>query len=174
MSRAKGVSSRARGAGDRRHQWSKPLHFFTGCRTTSNECMEPPKPSLTTIGSGRSVEASSKAGASMTMEAYMVERVSPRQFREFDGVEDWRVLATGAVAYFATGSFAKGVELVDAIGRLADAADHHPDVDLRYAGVRVSLVTHEIGDISDRDVAVAQQISVAADDLGISADPSKL
>ncbi len=110
----------------------------------------------------------------MTMEAYMVERVSPRQFREFDGVEDWRVLATGAVAYFATGSFAKGVELVDAIGRLADAADHHPDVDLRYAGVRVSLVTHEIGDISDRDVAVAQQISVAADDLGISADPSKL
>ncbi len=104
----------------------------------------------------------------------MVERVSSRQFHDVDGVEDWRVLSTGAMANFATGSFTKGVELVDAIGRLADAADHHPDVDLRYARVRVSLVTHEIGDISDRDVELAQQISLAARDLGISADPSKV
>lgn len=104
----------------------------------------------------------------------MVERISPRQFGDFDGVEDWRVLSTGATAYFATGSFAKGVELVDAIGRLADAANHHPDVDLRYAGVRVSLMTHEIADISDRDVALAQQISMAARELGIPADPSKV
>lgn len=104
----------------------------------------------------------------------MVERVSPRHFHDFDGVEDWRVLFTGAMTYFITGSFAKGLELVDAIGRLADAAEHHPDVDLRYAGVRVALVTHEIGDISDRDVALAQQISMAARELGIPADPSKV
>ncbi len=103
----------------------------------------------------------------------MVERVSHRHFHDFDGVEDWRVLINGAVTYFATGSFAKGVELVDAIGRLADAANHHPDVDLRYAGVRVTLMTHEIDDISDRDVELTQQISVAARELGISADPSK-
>lgn len=104
----------------------------------------------------------------------MVERISPRQFSDFDGVEDWRVLPTGATTYFATGSFAKGVELVDAIGLLADAANHHPDVDLRYPGVRVSLMTHEIADISDRDVALAQQISLAARELGIPADPSKV
>lgn len=104
----------------------------------------------------------------------MVERVSPRQFHEFDGVEDWRVLFGGAMTYFVTKSFAKGVELVDAIGRLADVANHHPDVDLRYAGVRVALVTHEIGELSERDVALAQRISEAARDLGISADPSKV
>ena len=104
----------------------------------------------------------------------MVERVSPEQFQASDGVEDWRVLPGGAKAYFATGSFAKGVELVDIIGRLADAANHHPDVDLRYPSVAVGLFTHEVGDISDRDVALAQQISMAARDLGIAADPSKL
>ncbi len=103
----------------------------------------------------------------------MVERVSPRNFHELDGVGDWRILFGGATAYFVTGTFAKGVELVDAIVRLAAAANHHPDVDLRYAGVRVTLLSHEIGEISDRDVALAQQISVVARELGISADPSK-
>jgi 4a-hydroxytetrahydrobiopterin dehydratase len=104
----------------------------------------------------------------------MTERISPRQFHGSDGVEDWRVLFDGAKTYFATGSFAKGIELVDVIGRLADAANHHPDVDLRYAGVTVALFTHEVGDISDRDVALAQQISMAARELGIAADPSKV
>ncbi|WP_199711113.1 VOC family protein [Tessaracoccus antarcticus] len=104
----------------------------------------------------------------------MVERVSHRQFHEVDGVEDWRVVFGGATAYFSTGSFAKGVELVEAIGALADAANHHPDVDLRYGGVRVCTVTHEIDDISERDVALAQQISLAARTLGIPADPSKV
>lgn len=103
----------------------------------------------------------------------MVERISPKQFHKADGVEDWRVLFDGARAYFATGSFAKGVELVEAIGRLADAANHHPDVDLRYPGVTVNLFTHEVDDISDRDVAMARQISAAARELGIMADPSK-
>jgi 4a-hydroxytetrahydrobiopterin dehydratase len=104
----------------------------------------------------------------------MTERISPRQFHGSDGVEDWRVLFDGAKTYFATGSFAKGIELADVIGRLADAANHHPDVDLRYAGVTVALFTHEVGDISDRDVALAQQISMAARELGIAADPSKV
>jgi 4a-hydroxytetrahydrobiopterin dehydratase len=40
----------------------------------------------------------------------------------------------GACAYFKTGSFRVGVALVNAIGELADAANHHPDVDLRYRG----------------------------------------
>jgi 4a-hydroxytetrahydrobiopterin dehydratase len=40
--------------------------------------------------------------------------------------------------------------------------------------VTVGLFTHEVGDISERDAALAAQISAAARELGISADPSKL
>jgi 4a-hydroxytetrahydrobiopterin dehydratase len=104
----------------------------------------------------------------------IVERISPRQFHASDGVEDWRVLFDGAKTFFATGSFAKGVELVDVIGRLADSANHHPDIDLRYQGVTVGLFSHEVSDISDRDAALAKQISTAARKLGIAADPSKV
>ena len=106
------------------------------------------------------------------MFSVMTERISPREFHQADGVDDWRVVFSGACTYFKTGSFRAGVALVNAIGELADAANHHPDVDLRYPGVTVRLITHEVGGLSARDIELARQISAAARDLGVTADPS--
>ncbi len=103
----------------------------------------------------------------------MTQRITPRQFHAAVGVEDWRVLFEGACAHFRTGSFAAGVALVDAIGRLADAANHHPDVDLRYAGVTVRLTTHHVGGLSERDVTLARQISAAARELEVARRPDR-
>jgi 4a-hydroxytetrahydrobiopterin dehydratase len=100
----------------------------------------------------------------------MPERITPRQFQESDGVGDWRDVGVGAYACFRTGSFATGVALVDGIGRLADALNHHPDVDLQYATVTVRLFTHDILGLSDLDAQLARQISAAARDLDVEAD----
>jgi pimeloyl-ACP methyl ester carboxylesterase/pterin-4a-carbinolamine dehydratase len=99
-----------------------------------------------------------------------------RQFHETAGVEDWRVLGEGACAYFRTGSFAAGARLVQAIGELPGLDDHHPDIDLRYEGVTVRLITVMPDDygISERDVVLARQISAVARELGVPADPSVL
>jgi 4a-hydroxytetrahydrobiopterin dehydratase len=78
--------------------------------------------------------------------------ITPRRFHDAAGVEDWRVPFSGARAHSRTGSFAAGVALVDAIGRLADAANYHPDVDLRYEGVTMRLSTHDVDGLSERDV----------------------
>jgi 4a-hydroxytetrahydrobiopterin dehydratase len=104
----------------------------------------------------------------------MTESITPRQFHEADGVEDWRVVGEGACTYFRTGSFAASAGLVDAIGELAGLEDHHPDVDLRYGGVTVRLITitHDHYGLSERDVELARQISAVARELGVSADPS--
>jgi 4a-hydroxytetrahydrobiopterin dehydratase len=102
----------------------------------------------------------------------MTETITPQRFHEANGVEDWRVLTNVAHAHFRTGSFAAGVVLVDAIGRLADAANHHPDVDLRYASVTVRLTTHSVGGLSERDVELAREISAAARELSVPADPT--
>jgi len=96
----------------------------------------------------------------------MSERIKPQRFYE----TDWRVVRGNASTHFRTGSFAAGVALVDAIGKLADAANHHPDVDLRYRGVTVRLRTHSEGRLTERDVALARQISDAARELGIPVD----
>lgn len=101
----------------------------------------------------------------------MSERITPEQFHAADGVQDWRVGPEGATARFRTGSFATGVTLVDAIGELADAADHHPDVELRYPTVTVHLVSHDVGGLSERDTALARQISAAARELDVAAAP---
>ncbi|MDP9379900.1 MAG: 4a-hydroxytetrahydrobiopterin dehydratase [Chloroflexota bacterium] len=104
----------------------------------------------------------------------MNERVSPQQFHEADGVEDWRVLGEGACAYFRTGPFAASARLVHAISEQADLEDYHPDVDLRYGGVIVRLITirHDYYGLSERDIELAQRISVVARELGVPADPT--
>lgn len=99
-------------------------------------------------------------------------RITPAQFHAADGVEDWRVLHQTAYARFATGSFLTGTRLVDEIAELAEAANHHPDVALRYSHVTVRLATHDVGGLSQRDVDLARQISAAARELDIPADPN--
>ena len=99
----------------------------------------------------------------------MTERISPQQFHEID----WRVVRDDASTHFRTESFAAGVALVDAIARLADAANHHPDVDLRSDGVTVRVGTHSAGR-SERDLELARQITAAARELGIPVDLSGL
>jgi 4a-hydroxytetrahydrobiopterin dehydratase len=98
----------------------------------------------------------------------MSETVTPKQFHEVD----WRVVRNDACTHVRTGSFAASLALVDAIGRLADAANHHPDVDLRSDGVTVRLRSGGDGRLSERDVALARQISVVASELDLPIDLS--
>ena len=58
------------------------------------------------------------------------------------------------------------------IGRLANAANHHPDIDLRHEGVTVRLATHDADGLSERDVELARKISGAAREMGVLADPT--
>ena len=104
----------------------------------------------------------------------MTDRITVRQFRESEGVEDWRVLGEGACTYFRSGSFAAGARLVQAMSELTGLDDHHPDVDLRHDGVTVRLITitNDYYGMSTRDVELARQISAIARELGLSADPS--
>ena len=103
----------------------------------------------------------------------MVERITPRQFHDSDGVDDWRVLWSVAFAVFRTGDFATGLKLVDEIGRLAESAGHHPDLNLRARVLEVRLVTKERWSLTDLDLSLARQISQAARALDLSADPRR-
>ena len=96
----------------------------------------------------------------------MTETIKPQRFHEVD----WRVVRDDASTHFRTGSFATGVALVEAIGKLADAANHHPDVDLRSNGVTVRLRPHDVDGLSEREVELARQISAAARELEVPVD----
>lgn len=100
----------------------------------------------------------------------MLEEISSEQFHAA-GVADWRVVGDGARARFHTGTFAAGVALVAAIGRIADAAGHHPEIDVRGEHVSVRLWTTQVEGLSWHDVELARHISQAAHELDAGAEP---
>jgi 4a-hydroxytetrahydrobiopterin dehydratase len=91
---------------------------------------------------------------------------------EAAGLTDWRQLFEALRTRFLTGDFATGLTLVNRIGELAEAAGHHPDVDLRYPHVNVTLCSHDVFGVTSRDLDLAREISAAAAELGVAADPT--
>src|SRR2546429_9153738 len=104
----------------------------------------------------------------------MTDKMTPTQFRESEGVEDWRVLGDGANAYFRTGSYAAGARLVQAISELPGTDDLLPDVDVRHDGVTVRMVAfiEGYGGMLRGHVELARKISAAARKVGLTADSS--
>lgn len=54
--------------------------------------------------------------------------------------------------------FADGIAFVQRIATAADAADHHPDIDIRYTNIKVALSTHDSGGVTAADVKLAREI----------------
>jgi 4a-hydroxytetrahydrobiopterin dehydratase len=104
----------------------------------------------------------------------MSDKISPTQFRESEGAEDWRVLGDGASAYFRTGSLAAGARLVEAISVLPGVDDLRPAIDVRHDAVTVRMVAfiEGYGGMLQGHVELARRISAAARTLGFSADPT--
>ena len=84
--------------------------------------------------------------------------MTPEAFLAAAG-EGWEARDGVATRTIDTGSWAAGLALVARLGDLAEALDHHPDVDLRYRTVTVRLTTHDVGGLSERDVAFAQALA---------------
>ena len=63
---------------------------------------------------------------------------------------------------FECPSFAAAIAFVVRIGFLAEAADHHPDLDIRWRRVRVVLTTHDSGGLTAKDLDLARQIEEVA------------
>ena len=59
-------------------------------------------------------------------------------------------------------TFAEGIRFVDRVATEADRADHHPDIDVRWTMVTMTLSTHSAGGLTRKDLALAAAIDAAA------------
>jgi 4a-hydroxytetrahydrobiopterin dehydratase len=102
------------------------------------------------------------------------ESVTPRQFEDAGGTDDWRVLADGAHAFFRTGSLTEAARVARAIGDLPGVGPGRPDLDLRADGVTARLVTatDESYGMTTDDIELAARISSVARELGCESDAS--
>jgi 4a-hydroxytetrahydrobiopterin dehydratase len=86
---------------------------------------------------------------------------------------DWRVLGDGLCARFSATTFTAAAEFAAGVARLADDADHHPDVDLRFPGlVEIVLTTHDRHGLTEFDADLAGRISALARASAVEADPA--
>ena len=75
--------------------------------------------------------------------------------------EGWQRKSNRIIKDFDLGSFRDSIVFVNRIATLADTADHHPDIDIRYDTVQIALSTHDAGGITEKDLKLAQQIDFA-------------
>jgi len=101
-----------------------------------------------------------------------METVSAAQFASDYQLPDWRFILGGVEATFVFDSFGAGARFVVECADAADAADHHPDMSLRYPGtVHIALNTHSTGGVTSLDTDLAAEYSRLAQIRGASAEP---
>lgn len=70
----------------------------------------------------------------------------------------WQEQDNKLVKEFNFPDFKAALAFVDKVGELAEKANHHPDIELGWGRVRISLTTHDAGGITERDRALAREI----------------
>lgn len=73
-------------------------------------------------------------------------------------VPAWQLEGQGLVRTWQFKDFATAMSFVNQVARLAEAADHHPDIDIRWNRVKLRLTTHEAGGLTEQDWALARAV----------------
>jgi 4a-hydroxytetrahydrobiopterin dehydratase len=67
----------------------------------------------------------------------------------------WRIEAGLLTRTFLFKDFVASLAFVNRVGERAEAAGHHPDIDIRYSRVKLGLVTHDAGGLTAKDFDLA-------------------
>jgi 4a-hydroxytetrahydrobiopterin dehydratase len=90
-------------------------------------------------------------------------RASPLSSTEVDSrlrsLTGWELENGEITRTFTFPNFVDSLDFVNRVGELAEAAGHHPDIDIRYNKVRLALVTHDAGGLTTNDFDLAEKIN---------------
>jgi len=93
----------------------------------------------------------------------MMARLSEQEVAgRLKGAAGWTREGNEIRRSFSFGKFADGIRFVDRVAAAADAMDHHPDIDIRYTTITMTLSTHSAGGLTAKDFDLAAKIDAAA------------
>jgi len=75
------------------------------------------------------------------------------------GNPGWRLENGELVREWSFAGFVEAMEFVKRVAALAEGANHHPNIDIRYNRVRLALISHDAGGITGRDAAMVGQLN---------------
>ncbi len=73
----------------------------------------------------------------------------------------WEYKDNAITKLFRFKQFMDGIGFIDRIARIAEAADHHPDITISYTRIRFACSTHSEGGVTDKDFKLAAEIEQA-------------
>ena len=90
----------------------------------------------------------------------MVQKLSDDEVKKgLTTVPGWKLENGEITRTFECAGFLQALMFVSGVGYLAEAAQHHPDILIKWRTVKFSLVTHDANGISEKDFALAKQIN---------------
>jgi 4a-hydroxytetrahydrobiopterin dehydratase len=73
-------------------------------------------------------------------------------------VNDWRLRGKEISRLFVFEDFVQGIRFINRVARLAESTNHHPDIQVRYNKVKLTLTTHDEGGLTGKDFELAEKI----------------
>ncbi len=77
-------------------------------------------------------------------------------------LKHWKLEGEEIVRQIEFPTFPAAIQFVNQVAEKAEAAGHHPDIDIRYNKVRLALVSHDAGGLTDADFQMAASINQLA------------
>ncbi len=78
---------------------------------------------------------------------------------------DWKIQNRMLTRELTFPTFMAAIQFVNGAAELAEEADHHPDIDIRYNKVKLALISHDKGGLTSRDVKMVGKLDDLLRDL---------
>ncbi|MDV3278571.1 MAG: 4a-hydroxytetrahydrobiopterin dehydratase [Nitrososphaerales archaeon] len=89
----------------------------------------------------------------------MPRLLTSREIRaKLKGLSGWRHRGKFIVKTFEFDKFMDGIAFLNLVARVAEQQEHHPDINVRYTTVRLSIQTHSEGGVTSWDIGLAKAI----------------
>ena len=87
-----------------------------------------------------------------------MKKLTSNQIRcALDGIPGWKKTGALIARTYVFKDFPAALKFVNAAGKIAERAQHHPDIDIRWNKVALMLTTHDAGGLTEKDFALARQ-----------------
>jgi 4a-hydroxytetrahydrobiopterin dehydratase len=74
-------------------------------------------------------------------------------------IPHWKLEGKEIARHYEFPDFAAAMVFVNRVAAEAEKAGHHPDIDIRYNKVRLALISHDKGGLTERDMKMAQTLN---------------
>lgn len=99
-------------------------------------------------------------------------RVSAAEAQE--QLPGWNVIDGRLEVSVRAKDFTQAIEFVNRFTNFAEAQDHHPDFEIRYNTIRMRVVSHDVGHLTQRDIQFATSLDVLIEEMQLKRQPEKI